>query len=736
MKKKIIITLVGISLIFLAGGIYIITTIEKSTSTLDRLIMLHQVEILREHLLLQIKQVQADLNLYNTPNARGIDTIITNVKQMDMVTATCFDCHHAPVVMRRLDGLTQQIESFKDAFSSYLTIRSNQERVQKEVNTAFNISERLLADVGNMVHMAANKLSKQTQFSLKNITNTKVILYMLVAITPFFAAGLGFIIIRELTKPVKALLTATRELKGGNLDYRVEGLKDEYAEVARSLNEMAASLKQSMLEIQEKDKLYRVLFESAGDAICLIEAEGENTGDIVDANPATAIMHGYTIDELLNLNLIKDLDAPDAAEEAPDRVRRMMDGEWIKEEINHIRKDGSLFPVEINAGLLEFMGHKYILAIDRDISERKEMENQILKSKLDWEDTFNTITDMITIHDKDFNIIRANKTAIDTLDLSFPENTTAKCYKIFHGKDRPPDNCLSCECLTSKEPASFELFEPHLDRFLEVRAMPRFDDDHQVTGVIHVIRDITERKKVEGVLQRAEQMKLIGEWAAGLAHEIKNPLAGIKVSVEVLLEDLNISAEDRAIVLRAVGEIQRIEALLKSLLRFAKPPKLQLTVVDMNDLLDQTIDFSLRHPALSSDSSIILNVSKDLDKNIPMMPADPIQLQQVFLNLLFNAIEAMPNGGELGIKSIHDKNANTTTIEISDTGQGIDKDTIDDVFKPFFTTKSKGTGLGLAITRRIVEEHDGVISVTSDPGKETVFKILLNINKDKKEALI
>jgi len=266
--------------------------------------------------------------------------------------------------------------------------------------------------------------------------------------------------------------------------------------------------------------------------------------------------------------------------------------------------------------------------------------------------------------------------------------------------------------------------------------MPRFDNDYQVTGVIHVIRDITERKKVEEALQRAEQMKLIGEWAAGLAHEIKNPLAGIKVSVEVLLEDLNISADDRAIVLRAVGEIQRIEALLKSLLSFAKPPKLQLTVVDMNDLLDQTIDFSLRHPLLSSDPSIELNVSKDLDKHTPVMPADPIQLQQVFLNLLFNAIEAMPDGGVLGIKSFYDQNANTITIEISDTGQGIDKDIIDDVFKPFFTTKSKGTGLGLAITRRIVEDHNGVISVTSDPGKGTVFKILLNIKEDKKEDLI
>ena len=185
-----------------------------------------------------------------------------------------------------------------------------------------------------------------------------------------------------------------------------------------------------------------------------------------------------------------------------------------------------------------------------------------------------------------------------------------------------------------------------------------------------------------------------------------------------------------------MDEIQRIETLLKSLLSFAKPAKLQLTIVDMNDLLDKTIDFSLRHPLLSSNSSIVLDVSKNLDKSIPMMPADPIQLQQVFLNLLYNAIEAMTDGGRLGIASSYDKNANTVTIEISDTGKGIDKDIIEDVFNPFFTTKSKGTGLGLAITRRIVEEHDGVISVASDPEKGTVFKILLNIQEDKKENLI
>lgn len=506
--------------------------------------------------------------------------------------------------------------------------------------------------------------------------------------------------------------------------------------MAESFNEMADALKQHLHEIRESEKRYRLLFEGAGDAIFLIKAEGEEMGDIVEANLAAAEMHGYTVDELLNLNLIKDLDAPGDSLKGPDRVRRIISGEWIKTEIKHIRKDGSVFPVEISAGLLEFRDHKYILAIDRDISDRKQMETQILQSKLDWEDTFNTITDMITIHDKDFNIIRANKAAADTLGLPVLGSGQVKCYQFYHGKDNPPDNCLSCECFQTKSPVSFETYEPHLDKFLEIRAMPRFDDNNQVAGLIHVIRDITERKKVEESLQRIEQMKLVGEWAAGLAHEIKNPLAGIKVSVEVLLEDLNISAEDRAIVLRAVDEIKRIETLLKSLLHFAKPPKLQLTPVDINDLIDQTIDFALRHPSLSSNSSIKIKVSRSLDENIPMMQADPVQLQQVLLNLLFNAIEAMPEGGTLGVKSNFDKNAQTITIEISDTGKGIDKEMMDDVFKPFFTTKSKGSGLGLAITRRVVEEHGGVIAVTSAPGQATVFKILLNIQADKKEASI
>jgi two-component system sensor histidine kinase AtoS len=310
-----------------------------------------------------------------------------------------------------------------------------------------------------------------------------------------------------------------------------------------------------------------------------------------------------------------------------------------------------------------------------------------------------------------------------------------KCYEYYHGTDCPPENCLSCACLETGTPGSFEIFEPHLNKYLEIRAMPRLDHANQVVGLVHVIRDISERKKVEEELQRAEQLKTVGEWATGLVHEIKNPLAGIKGSVEILADEASIPDEDRAIVVQAVEEIKRIELLLKSLLNFAKPPKPQLALIDVNDILDKTIAFSLRHPSVLSNSSAAINVFKDFDPELPQTMADPMQMQQVFLNLLLNAVEAMPDGGMLATKTSYDKKLGSIEITISDTGTGMDASVKSKVFQPFFTTKRKGSGLGLAITRRLVEQHGGQIYFESDPGKGTVFNIFLHVNEKKKEQV-
>ena len=733
MKKKLFIASGLVCLIFLAGGIYIITTIEKSTTELDNLIQLHQVEILREHLLIQIKNVQSDLYLMGTRYEQGPKTVMTNLDRLSRVAVTCFDCHHRDSVVRRLKNLNGNIESYKNSVNRILAMEGNRSGMIQEGDRAYQTSLALFNQVKDMVHIANNKLADKTEASLEKIYGSKTILYALVILTPFVAAGFCFFYIREFVKPIKLLLQATRKLESGDLDHQVEGLKGEFGEVATAFNAMAASLKLHVLNIQESEKRYRALFESAGDAIFIVEAEGENIGAIVDANQAAADMHGYTRDEMLTLNLIKDLDVPEDAAMAPNRIERIMTGEWIKSEINHRKKDGTVFTVEISAGLLEYMGRKYILAIDRDISQRKKMEKMILQSKMEWEDTFNSITDMITIHDRDFNIVRANKAAEKILGLPFLGVTTAKCYQYYHGEDHPPENCASCESFQAGKPVVIEQYEPHLDRFLEIRAMPRFDDDDQVLGLIHVIRDITEKQKVEEALQRTEQLKLVGEWSAELAHEIKNPLAGIKGSMDVLLQEPTIGEEDKTLIRKAADEIKRIELLIKSLLNFAKPPQLKLLQTDINDLLEKTISFSLNHPSLAQNAALPITVVKDFDQDLPITMADPMQLQQVFLNLMLNAVEAMPNGGALAVKTSYDDERDAVNIAIADTGKGIERSLLDQIFQPFFTTKRKGSGLGLAVTRRLIEEHGGDVYVESTPDKGTVFNISLRSLPEPKE---
>ncbi len=613
MKKKIIIGLSIFSLIFLIGGIYIITTIETATSKLDNLVKLHQVEILREHLLIRIKRVQSDLNLKNTRYARSIDTVITNVKNMETMSDTCFKCHHSTDVTNRLKDLKTEVKAYKNSLSRVFTISANMRRLEAEEDMAFEIGEQLITKVNNMISMASITLESKTQSSLREIAQTKSILYILVAIVPFLAAGLGFIFIRGFTKPVNVLLQATRKLESGNLDYQIEGLSDEFREVAISFNKMSTSLKNYMHKIEESEKRYRTLFESAGDAIFMINAEGENIGKIESANQAAAEMHGYTVNELLELNMINDLDTEKTAMEAQNRIQRILNGEWIHIEINHRRKDGSVFPVEVSAGLLEFMDHKYILAFDRDI---------------------------------------------------------------------------------------------------------------------------TERKQVEDTLKRAGQMRLVGEWAAGLAHEIKNSLAGIKISVEILLEEKCILNEDKTTIHKAVDEIKRIEFLLKSLLNFARPPKLQFIITNINEVLDNAISYSLLQSSLTPEAIEKIQIIKDLDSNLPETMADQLQLRQLFLNILINASQAMEDGGTLSAKTYYEKETATVNIEISDTGEGIDNEVKDKIFQPFFTTKSKGTGLGLAISKRIIEQHEGNISAQARPGGGTVFYINLPVKNNEKEQII
>jgi two-component system sensor histidine kinase AtoS len=609
MKRKIIVFFSIASLVFLVGGVYIVTSIERTTSELDGLIKLHQVEILREHLLIRIKRVQSDLNLRSTRYARDTDTFVTDVINMGAAVDICFRCHHTQDVTERLSDLKDHIQKYKDCLSRVLTIRANASRLDAEEDVAFKAGEELIAKVNTMIALTNAKLIGKTQAALDEIARTKIVLFLLVALGPFLAGVFAFVFIRGFTRPVNVLLNATRKLKGGELDYRVGPLKDEFGEVAESFNEMAGALKEQMYRIEESEKRYRMLFERAEDGIFIIAAEGGNFLQIIAANHAAAKMHGYTDNELLTLKMT-DLDASDSAENVPSLVERILLGEWVNVELSHRRKDGAIFPVEVSAGLLELGNHKYILAFDRDI---------------------------------------------------------------------------------------------------------------------------TERKQAEETLQRAEQLKVAGDLAAGLTHELKNSLAGIKVSIEVLLDELLLTEDDKRVLMNMISEIRRIELLMRDLLNFARPSKPQLASVNINTVLDTAMTFSLKNVPASSGNGTI-NVVKELDEHMPRTMADPMQLQQVFMNLLLNAVEAMSEGGVLTVKTWYEPTGDSLQISIGDTGKGIDSESLARIFEPFFTTKPKGTGLGLAITKRLIEQHGGSIWVEGLL-KGTAFRIGLPV-KHTAEVLL
>lgn len=264
MKRKVVIGLVIYSVVFLLVGVYIIRTIRTATTNLDRLITLHQVEILREHYLLEIKRVQADLTLIDTPHSRSFDTMVTHIVGMGNIIDTCFDCHHSPRGVERLNALKKQTERYKDALSRVLTIRANVSRLAAEEGAAYQIGEELIANVRDVIAITSSRLGESTQRAMNEIERMKYYLYGLVALGPLVSAFLGFVFISGLTRPVKVLVESTRKLKGGELDHRVPQLKDEFGELAEAFNEMAGSLKEQIQKMRRTEQMVVVGELAAG----------------------------------------------------------------------------------------------------------------------------------------------------------------------------------------------------------------------------------------------------------------------------------------------------------------------------------------------------------------------------------------------------------------------------------------------------------------------------------------
>ncbi len=228
-------------------------------------------------------------------------------------------------------------------------------------------------------------------------------------------------------------------------------------------------------------------------------------------------------------------------------------------------------------------------------------------------------------------------------------------------------------------------------------------------------REALERQQEQ--LLRWDRLATVGELAAGLAHELRNPLAGISGALHVLGSQFQPDDDRRALLADLQSQIARMNRTLTDLLRHARPEKPQRLLVEINGVLEQSLKFLPRGG---------IEVIRRLDSSLPPVSADPNLLHQALLNILVNARQAMPHGGRLTIETrALPGNGRPVQICITDTGVGIADDQIARIFQPFFTTKAQGTGLGLAIAARVVEEHGGRITVESVVGKGTAFTIAL-----------
>jgi len=480
--------------------------------------------------------------------------------------------------------------------------------------------------------------------------------------------------------------------------------------------------KQAEEALERSEEQLRSVVQTASDAISITNS----SGNIIFWNNAAEDMFGYTSGEIIGKPVTTIMPERFRAFFGDAFKKTIVSGEMqAREAITErfgIRKDGSEFPIEISDAQWKIKEDIFFTSIIRDVTEHKQAEEEIKHAAEEWRTTFDSITDFVSICDKDFKLVRVNKAFADAFKMKPAELIGKHCYEIIHGANEPVPNCPQKVTIKTKKPATAEFFEPHLGMHLEMSTSPIFNEKGEVVACVHVIRDITERKKMEEQLIVTDRLSSIGELASGIAHELNNPLTSVIGFSDLLLEkdipdDIR---EDLSVVNR---EAKRTAEVVQNLLIFARkhPPGKQL--VNINSIIEKVLELRAYEQKVSN-----IQVNTRFAPDLTEIMADGFQLQQVFLNIIINAEHFMIEANNRGTLTITTERVeDIIKASFADDGPGIAKENLGHLFDPFFTTKEvgKGTGLGLSICHGIISEHGGKIYAESKLGKGATFVVEL-----------
>ncbi len=489
--------------------------------------------------------------------------------------------------------------------------------------------------------------------------------------------------------------------------------------------------KQSEKKLKTTEESFKSLFEHVGCGVYLSTREGR----FLDANRALWKTLGYgSKEEFLKIDIARDLYLkPEDRRAFQDRIER--DGHVLDHEVTFRRKDGAPMPVLLTAhGVRDeygnVMGYEGIMT---DQTMRKRMEKELRDATIFLSKLIQSSPNAIMAADMKGNILIWNRAAEEILGYKagdvigrmniekvYPEGMARQVMKMLRSSDYGGVGVLRSHPLLAVNQDGRTVDA-------DLSAAVIYDEKGREMATVGIMVDVSSRMEMERKLRQiqeqllqSEKLAAMGRLTSQIAHELNNPLYGIMNTLELLKSEVPATSKRRKILEMALSETVRLTDMLRKMLIFSKPDQEARQETDLNAIMDELL---LLYGKQLSEYSV--KVAIDFAENLPTVKASRNQLRQVFLNMITNARDAMPEGGVLTVRTF--ARGEFACVAISDTGCGIKPEHLDKIFEAFFTTKEsiKGVGLGLSVCYGFIRDHGGDISVESTPGEGTTFTVSL-----------